>query len=81
MADITMCTQTLCPNAGHCYRVHAKASDWQSVMTFQYSISQRGVECENYLPMYRVTASDSAAHNVELRRLRGFSRRSPRTQG
>ena len=64
MADITMCTQTLCPNAGHCYRVQATASDWQSVMTFQYSISPRGVECENYMPMYRMTASDSTTPNA-----------------
>ena len=57
MADITMCTQTICPNAKHCYRVQAKASDWQSIMTFQYSISERGVECDNYLPMFRVPQS------------------------
>jgi hypothetical protein len=57
MADITMCTQTLCPNAGHCYRVQAKAGFWQSMATFEYSISERGVECSNYLPMFRVTQS------------------------
>ena len=65
MADIPMCSQTLCPNAKHCYRIQAKASDWQSVMTYQYSISPRGVACENYMPMYRMMASDSSTHNVE----------------
>ena len=59
MADITMCTQTLCPNAAHCYRAQAKASDWQSVAMFDYTISARGVECENYMPMYRTVATDS----------------------
>jgi len=55
MADITMCTQTLCPNAGHCYRAQATPSIWQSMQTFDYTVSTRGVECEHYLPMYRVT--------------------------
>ena len=63
MADITMCTQKLCPNAAHCYRVQAKASDWQSTATFGYTISARGVECENYIPMYRTVATDSTVHN------------------
>jgi hypothetical protein len=63
MADITMCTQTLCPNAEHCYRVRAKASDWQSVATFQYTVSERGIECANYIPIYRTVVSDSAVHN------------------
>ncbi len=53
MADITMCTQTLCPNSGHCYRVQAKKSDWQSMATFDYTISVRGVECDNYMPTPR----------------------------
>ena len=53
MVDITMCTQTLCPNAGHCYRIQAKASDWQSMATFNYTVSAHGVECDNYIPMYQ----------------------------
>ena len=67
MADITMCTQTLCPNAGHCYRVQAKASDRQSMATFGYTISARGVECDHYMPMYRTVATGSPVHNVEVR--------------
>lgn len=66
MADITMCTQTLCPNAGHCYRAQAEASDWQSIATFNYTISTRGVECDNYMPMYRTGVTDSTVHNVEV---------------
>ena len=65
MADITMCSQTLCPNAAHCYRVQAKASDRQSVATFDYTVSARGVECEGYMPMYRTVATDSTAHNAK----------------
>lgn len=57
MADITMCTQTLCPNSGHCYRVQAKASDWQSMAMFDYTISVRGVECDNYMPIHRTVAA------------------------
>lgn len=53
MADITMCSQILCPNAGHCYRVQAKAGEWQSIAAFSYTISVRGVECENYITMLR----------------------------
>ena len=64
MADITMCAQTLCPNAGHCYRVQAPPSDWQSMQTFDYTIGTNGVQCDNYMPMYRVTASDSTVPNA-----------------
>ena len=66
MADITMCTQTLCPNACHCYRVQAKAIDLQSMAMFDYTISARGVECDNYMPMYRAVATDSTGHNAKL---------------
>lgn len=64
MADITMCTQTLCPNAGHCYRVQAKPSEhWQSMCSFGYTVSERGVECENYWPMGTLTTSANTAPN------------------
>ncbi len=53
MADITMCTQTLCPNWKHCYRAQAKPRSWQSMATFDYTISVRGVECDNYMPTPR----------------------------
>jgi len=68
MADITMCTQELCPNARHCYRVQAKANDWQSMATFNYTVSARGVECDNYMPMYRTVVADSTVHNVRIQR-------------
>lgn len=71
MAAITMCTQTLCPNAAHCYRAQAKASDWQSMETFDYAISERGVECENYMPMYRTVATGSTVHNDPAHRKTG----------
>lgn len=53
MPDITMCTQTLCPNASTCYRVQAKPSDYQSYSQFEYTVSPNGVECEHYWPMYK----------------------------
>jgi len=53
MPDITMCINTLCPDAGHCYRVQAKPGDWQSIAMFNYTISAHGVDCENYMPMLR----------------------------
>ena len=58
MADITMCTQTLCPNARHCYRVQAAPSVRQSMQTFHYTIGVSGVQCEKYISLYRVTTSD-----------------------
>ena len=60
MADITMCTQKLCPNAEHCLRVQARpAILWQSWATFNYTISLSGVACDNYMPMYRTEAAGS----------------------
>lgn len=53
MADITMCMNSQCPNALHCKRVQAIASMWQSWSMFQYTISDRGVECEHYWPIYQ----------------------------
>ena len=58
MADITMCTQTLCPNARQCYRVQAAPSVRQRMQTYHYTIGVSGVQCENYTPMYRGTTSD-----------------------
>lgn len=67
MADITMCAQTQCPNAGHCYRVQAQLnSHWQSVAMFKYTISTRGVECDNYLPTTSTVVIDSTGHNTEI---------------
>lgn len=66
MADITMCTQTLCPNAGHCRRIQAAPSQWQSMAAFNYTVSARGVECDNYMPMYRITTSNSSTPNGKV---------------
>ena len=63
MVDITMCTQKLCPNATHCYRVQAKPSEWQSIMAFYYSVGVNGVVCSGYIPLYRMTESDSTVPN------------------
>lgn len=51
MADITMCTQTLCPNAKHCYRIQASPGVWQSMMLFEYTIDVDGVMCGHYIPV------------------------------
>jgi len=52
MPDITMCTQTLCPNSRHCYRVRAWPNPyWQAYMAFPYEISADGVVCSYYMPM------------------------------
>jgi len=59
MADITMCTQTLCPNAGHCSRSQAKESEWQSWEAFEYTIALDGVQCEHYIPMKRAIDAES----------------------
>ena len=64
MADITMCAQVLCPNAGHCYRAQATPNDWQSVSTFHYAVSARGVECGDYMPTYRTVVAGSTGDNL-----------------
>ena len=67
MSDTTMCSQTLCPNAGHCYRVQAEPNqDWQSVMMFMYTISARGVECDGYMPTMRTVMTDSTVHKPDV---------------
>ncbi len=63
MADITKCTQTLCPNAGHCRRVQAKSGPWQSWATFNYTVSERGVECDHYLPTYKTERNNEPFAN------------------
>jgi len=57
MADITMCLNTLCPSAGTCKRVQAKASVLQSVQFFEYKVGINGVECDHYWPMYVTTTA------------------------
>lgn len=52
MADITMCRQTLCPNAESCFRVKEKPSNWQSYAEFKYELGEDGVVCDHYLPIY-----------------------------
>lgn len=59
MADITTCTQTLCPNASHCYRVQVAASDRQYDMAFPYTVSVWGVECDYYVPMRRIDVTNT----------------------
>ena len=57
MADITMCVNTECPNAKHCYRILAEASERQSFAAFKYIIKNKAVECKNYLPIVNDTKS------------------------
>lgn len=60
MADITFCSQTLCPNAKSCYRAQAKPeSKWQGYATFRYTISTSGIDCEGYWPMFKSVATNS----------------------
>ena len=65
MADITMCTQTMCPNAGHCYRVQAVEGYWQSWQDFEYTLGVEGVVCDNYLPIYVAPISSTTKPNAE----------------
>ena len=53
MADITMCSQTHCPNAQHCYRVQAMPGEWQAYAAFEYVAAIDGVLCDFYWPMDR----------------------------
>ena len=52
MADITMCTQVLCPNASICYRFRAIPNpQYQSFCAFKYEVKCSGVVCEYFMPM------------------------------
>ena len=51
MVDITMCSQTHCPNAPHCYRVQATPGEWQAYADFEYTAAIDGVLCDFYWPM------------------------------
>lgn len=53
MADITMCTQTLCPDWGICYRAQATPSPMQSMAAFEYSVVDGVAHCESYIPIYQ----------------------------
>lgn len=52
MADITMCTQSFCPDWGICYRAQATPSHMQSMAAFEYSIVDGVASCESYIPFY-----------------------------
>lgn len=58
MADITMCTQFLCPLAGSCYRRTATPSQFQSYAMFEYKISGNGVVCDGFYQNYQIKTSD-----------------------
>jgi hypothetical protein len=53
MPDITMCVNVECPLADSCYRVKAKPSDYQSWSFFNYKVTAKGIECSNFLEIYR----------------------------
>lgn len=52
MADITLCTNKLCPLADSCKRISAVPSDWQSYAFFNYVVTTDWIICEDYLIDY-----------------------------
>ena len=48
--DITMCTSEKCPEREKCYRVQAKASEYQSWFNFEYECNEESCFCE-FLPL------------------------------
>ncbi len=62
-----LCSQTLCPKAGTCYRVKASSQDLSSRIAFPYTISERGVDCVFYIPLYTtiVSVTDSTTHPLK----------------
>lgn len=50
MADITKCSNDLCPIKETCYRHTAKDSDWQSYTLYQPVVSTLGTTCLYYYP-------------------------------
>lgn len=65
MADITMCTQSFCPDWGICYRAQATPSHMQSMAAFEYSIVDGIASCENYVPVYREPKNDDASRDKQ----------------
>lgn len=60
MADITMCTNELCPIAGECHRMQAEPHEYrQAYQCFPYVVTPKGVECDHYVPHYIYTATDN----------------------
>ena len=60
MADITMCSNKLCPLAGCCYRAQATPSGLrQSMGFFQYEVGVGGISCNEFIPMYSYSASNN----------------------
>jgi len=59
-----LCSQTLCPKAGTCYRAKAITQDLSNRIAFPYTISERDVDCVFYIPLYTVIVSvtDSTTH-------------------
>lgn len=51
MVDITMCSNSVCPNFKKCYRAQAKPSKYQSYCEFKYVEHQDGVVCDFYRPI------------------------------
>ena len=64
MPDISMCLNTLCPNAGSCKRVQSKPDKWQLFMCFSYTLGGNGVICEDYIPTHKTSASNSTANDT-----------------
>lgn len=58
MADITKCTNELCPAAGECWRRNAPNSEWQSWAGFSYGVGAKGVICGSFWPMYETKSTD-----------------------
>lgn len=55
-----MCSQVMYPKGKICYRRQCKPNPhWQSYMKFHYTVSVRGVECDGYLPMFKIVVTDS----------------------
>ena len=51
MADITKCSNRLCPEAKNCYRTIAPDSTKQSWAFFEYVIGVDGVRCNECIPV------------------------------
>lgn len=61
MADITMCTNNLCPMSNDCYRSKAIPNHhWQSYSFFDFNVGLNGPICAHKLPIHnRENLNDS----------------------
>jgi hypothetical protein len=48
MPDISKCANNKCPLRDNCYRFTSVPSNWQSYADFEFTVTEKGVECDYF---------------------------------